>query len=102
MGCESSFQKPVRERNFFSSKTKGLTDIVIPIGNGTAGLRNEVADRIYDIRCKIVHTKGGSRQGDVELILPFSSEEQMLYLDIDLVQYVARQVLIAASSSLTL
>lgn len=41
-------------RQFFSSKAKGLTSIGLPINNPTADLRNDVAERIYDLRCKIV------------------------------------------------
>jgi hypothetical protein len=87
-------------REFFSSKTKGLTDQKIPINDPNADLRIAVADRIYDIRCKIVHTKSGGREGEVELLLPFSKEAQLLHYDIWLVQYIARQVLIVASSEL--
>jgi hypothetical protein len=85
-------------RNFFSEKTAGVSEVIIPILNPTADLRNEAAERIYDIRCKIVHTKSGARPSEPELILPFSREEQLLYQDIELIQYVARQVLIAAST----
>lgn len=63
-----------------------------------ADLRNDVADRIYDIRCKIVHTKNDLREGEPELLLAFSAEAQRLDFDIELVQYVARSVLIAGSS----
>ena len=89
-------------KKFFSSKVKGLTDHKITLNNPGADLRNDVADRIYDIRCKIVHTKGLAAEGKVELLLPFSKEAELLYSDIDLLQYVARQVLIAASSALSL
>jgi hypothetical protein len=85
---------------FFKSKAKGLTEVKIPLADDKADLRDSVAERIYDIRCKIVHTKLGSKEGEVELLLPFSPEADLLYWDIDLVQYVARNVLIAASSAL--
>jgi hypothetical protein len=86
---------------FFSSKSKGLTERRIPIQNPSADLRNDVADRIYEIRCKIVHTKVGGQDGNVELLLPFSKEAELLFFDIELLQYVAQQVLIATSSSLS-
>jgi hypothetical protein len=87
-------------KDFFSSKTKGLTDHKLPIANPTIDLRNDVADRIYDIRCKIVHTKADSRSGEIELLLPFSKEAEQLHYDIELVQYISQQVLIAASTPL--
>jgi hypothetical protein len=93
----------VEERaKFLSSKAKGLSSIKIPIANESADLRNDVADRLYEIRCKIVHTKGDSREGEVELLLPFSAEANQLNFDIELVQYVAQQVLITASANLRL
>ena len=87
-------------KQFFSTKAEGLTDQKIPINDPNADLRLAVADRIYDIRCKIVHTKSGGGEGGFELLLPFSKEAQLLHHDIWLIQYIARQVLIAASSEL--
>jgi hypothetical protein len=84
----------------FASKNKSLTSRRIPVTNPTADLRNDVADRTYDIRCKIVHTKGEWNEGEVEILLPFSKEVEQLQFDIELIQYVARQVLIAASTPL--
>jgi hypothetical protein len=87
---------------FFSKKIEGLTDKKLPIGNVDADLRNDVADRIYDIRCKIVHTKGGPGDTEVDLLLPFSPQAELLSRDIELIQFVAREVLVAASSPLQL
>lgn len=56
-----------------------------------------MSKRIYEIRCKIVHTKADARDPEVELLLPFSKEADLLQFDIDLIQYVAQQVLIAGS-----
>jgi hypothetical protein len=83
---------------FLSSTTKGLSDHKLPISSPIADLRADVAERIYQIRCKIVHTKTDSRTGEVELLLPFSKEAEQLSFDIELVQYVAQQVLISASA----
>jgi hypothetical protein len=85
---------------FYKSKTKGLTDHKIPLENKQIDLRQDVSDRMYDIRCKIVHTKASGRDGSYELLLPYSKEAGMLSYDIDLVHYVARKVLIYASSPL--
>lgn len=54
------------------------------------------AERLYEIRCRIVHTKGDrdSEQSD-GLLLPFSKEADMLGPEIDLSELVARQVLAA-------
>lgn len=87
---------------FLSSKAKGLTDQKLPIANLSLDLRNEVAERIYSIRCKIVHTKTDSRDGEVELLLPFSKEAELLHHDISLIEYVAQQVLISASTPISI
>jgi hypothetical protein len=72
----------------------------IPLSNPANDLRGDVADRIYDIRCKIVHTKNDARGGEVELLLPYSADAQELSIDIELVQHIAQSVLIAGSTPL--
>lgn len=79
---------------------KAVSSKRIPLGNTEADLRNDVADRIYDIRCKIVHARGDGGPANTELLLPFSKEADLLGFDIELARYVARQVLIASSSRL--
>jgi hypothetical protein len=54
----------------------------------------DVATRIYEIRCQIVHTKSGY---DEEPLLPFDPEIRYLRFDVDLIQFLARKVLIDAS-----
>jgi hypothetical protein len=89
-------------KGFLSSKTKGLTDQKLQIADQRLDLRNEVADRIYDIRCKIVHTKSDTRDGEIALLLPFSKEAEQLYYDISLIEFLARKILISASTPLKL
>jgi len=81
---------------FYSAKSKVYHRI--PLANPSADLRGDVADGIYDIRCRIVHTKSDSRGGEVELLLPFTKEAEQLSFDVELVQYLAQQVLIAAGT----
>jgi hypothetical protein len=69
----------------------------VPLQNKSLDVRNDVSDRMYDIRCKIVHTKNDSREGEAEMILPFSSEADLITHDIDLMQYIAKSVLISTS-----
>lgn len=84
-------------KDFFLNKAKSLPYHKIPLASPTVDLRNDVADRIYDIRCKIVHTKSDSRDGNVELLLPFTKESEQLTFDIGLVQHLAQLVLVAGS-----
>ncbi|HEY1170005.1 MAG TPA: hypothetical protein VGH19_01430 [Verrucomicrobiae bacterium] len=85
-------------QEFFKKKTKGLTDHKLPIENKTLDIRNDVAERIYDIRCRIVHTKHSAKDDSLELLLPNSPEAQLLSFDIDLLRFLAQKVLIASSS----
>lgn len=96
------FEEDEERVEFFSAKQKGLTDQKLTLKNSDADLRAPVADLIYDIRCKIVHTKGEISEGEVELLLPFSKEAELLFFDIELIQYIARKVLIAAGVPLSL
>jgi hypothetical protein len=87
---------------FFSTKPKGLTKHKITLDGRDVDIKAEVAALVYDIRCKIVHTKGDSDGGDVELLLPFTKEVELLYHYNDLMQHLAAKVLIVTSSSLTI
>ena len=86
---------------FFSTKQKGLTDRKLPLDRLDVDIRNEVSDLIYEIRCRVVHTKGDSADGDIELLLPFSKEADLLYPYVDLLHYVSTKVLISTSSHLS-
>ncbi len=89
-------------RKFYETESdwKAVSSKKIQLGNVDADLRNDVADRIYDIRCKIVHARGDGGPANTELLLPFSKEADLLGFDIELARYVAREVLIASSSRL--
>jgi hypothetical protein len=87
-------------KDFLKSKHKALTDVRLPVDNQNSDLRQPLAERIYDIRCRIVHTKGS--RVDVDLLLPSSREAAMLGHDIELVQFVALKTLMATSAALNL
>lgn len=87
--------------SFFSSKAKGITSKTINLQNKGTELYIQIAERIYDIRCKIVHTKGDDSDGDIELLLPFSKEAEKLDEDIELVKFVAQKIIIQTSSALS-
>ena len=93
-----SVDQPRKE--FFTSKAKKLGLDPLPIDRGEVDMRAEVATRIYNIRCKIAHTKSGG-DGEVDLLLPFSEEAESLGHDVELIQFVSQRVLIASSRSLT-
>ncbi|SOD27681.1 hypothetical protein SAMN05518800_3245 [Variovorax sp. YR752] len=82
---------------FFKAKSKGISSNTINTQNRQTDLTTQIADRIYEIRCKIVHIKGEHEDGEVELLLPYSKEAGKLTHDVDLVQFVAQKVIIASS-----
>jgi len=59
-------------------------------------LTNQVANRIYDLRNRVVHAKedGGPAVG-VEVLLPFSAESERLTADVALIRFIAQKVIIA-------
>lgn len=89
-------------KEFFLNKQKSNSYHKISLGNPAIDLRNDVAERVYEIRCKIVHTKTDARDATFELLLPFSAEAEQLSHDIELVQYLAKRVLISSSTSLNI
>lgn len=91
-------QDEERKLFFEKNKTKGFIAQKITINNPTADLVEEVAQRIYEIRCKIVHSKSSSE--DFDIILPFSSNVKKIHHDIELAEFIARKVLIGNSKSL--
>lgn len=84
----------------YLAKSKGVTGCLINPDNRQNDLSNQVAERLYDIRCKIVHTKGDGDDGEIELLLPYSPEADRLHYEIDLVRFIAQHVLIASSQRL--
>jgi hypothetical protein len=59
-----------------------------------------VADRLYNIRCEIVHTKDDGDADAMQRLLPFTPEAEQIMHDIDLMQFIAEKVLIASSTEL--
>ena len=98
-----SFLKSHKERTeFFSSKQKGITACTLNLKNQGVPLVQQVADRVYDIRCKVVHVKSEEGDAEVELLLPYTEEAEKLQHDIELVRMLARKVLVASSSPMRL
>jgi hypothetical protein len=82
-------------------KSTAPTTKSVNLDNPTADIRSDVAERIYEIRCRIVHTKSSS-DDDPPLLLPFSKEARSMHYDLELIEYIVREVLIAASRPLRL
>jgi hypothetical protein len=76
--------------------TKWITGVraIIP-GDSHASLVRQIADRIYGLRCRIVHSKDS--HADAEPLHPFSPEAKRLRHDLHLIRFVAQHVLMASS-----
>jgi len=88
-------------KDFFDiqSKNKGLVKQKISFTNKETDVRIDTANRIYEMRCRIVHTKD---EDELDLILPTSPELSLLKNDLELIEFVARKVLIAGGRQLVL
>ncbi|HEX4263072.1 MAG TPA: hypothetical protein VH597_01930 [Verrucomicrobiae bacterium] len=82
---------------FYELDYKNVTKQQIPLKNTASDLFLETAQRIYEIRCRIVHTKDLAEDLETEPLLPFSREAEQLYFDIELIEFIAKKVLITAS-----
>lgn len=78
---------------------KGVQAVTL---SGDHDLRDQIADRLYAIRCRIVHTKQDGAESGVDLLLPSSEEAQSLGPDIKVARFIARQTLIATASAFRL
>jgi hypothetical protein len=82
-------------------KRKGITDKTINIGRKDHDHRSDIAELLYDIRCRIVHTKNGFDDPQSEMILPFSAAEEDMWAYTELMQFVAQNALVRSSSVLS-
>ncbi|RAO15239.1 hypothetical protein LUPAC07_03514 [Micromonospora noduli] len=87
-------------RDFLSKKNalKGVSHLVFNEHGNVPPLVTQVAARIYQIRCRIVHAKEDGGPRGVEILLPYSAEAKMLRHDISLVRWIAQRVLIQGAS----
>lgn len=68
----------------------------INLDNKQKSLSWQVADRVYRIRNRIVHAKDDPKFEDVPALLPQSGEAEALWPDIELVKFLASEVILSA------
>ena len=60
-------------KRYYSNEYKKISDKRIALTD-EATLVEQTAERVYDIRCKVVHTKNAEGRERDEMILPFTKE----------------------------
>jgi hypothetical protein len=88
-------------KRYYGSDYKKISDKRIVLSEDSP-IVDQAAERVYDIRCKVVHTKNLEGGEGGEMILPFSEEADLLMDDVELIKFLARRVLIASSASLSI
>lgn len=72
------------------------------ISTDAAGdLRKTLSNRIYDIRCRIVHSKSESKREEGPGLIPGSHEEDQIHRELVLMEMLALRALIASAEPLT-
>lgn len=84
-----------RKAFYSAKKSKGLSTKRINLDNPQVDLVQEFADRIYEIRCRIVHTKSDDKNYD--LLLPSSPQLKYIEHDITTLEFLATKIIIATS-----
>ena len=87
-------------KDYFKKDYKIVSQYRVSEENRDKDIREQLSERIYDIRCRIVHTKEGDKRGR---IMPFTKEEELLRaFDLPMVEALAVKALIANSKKLLL
>ncbi|MDX8056326.1 hypothetical protein SK571_43720 [Lentzea sp. BCCO 10_0798] len=81
---------------FFTQKN-ALVDVPHVVLKNSDSLRAQIANRIYALRCRIVHSKEDGGIAGAKVLLPFGREAGRLYHDVELVKFVAQKVILAGS-----
>jgi hypothetical protein len=106
-GCvtESHIREFIEGSEFLSEHFSGqqkIKDVArVNLADKGGDLLTSVSNRVYDIRCRIVHAKEDGGTSAVDLLLPSSREAEALGADIELIKFLAQKVLIAGASRLS-
>jgi hypothetical protein len=78
---------------------KGVEPVVDDGHHGN--LIDQVGQRIYAIRCRVVHAKSDGGDMAVDLLLPGSSEAEALVVDVSVLQFLAQKAIVAGGAPLS-
>jgi hypothetical protein len=82
-------------RSHFERKQQVISGVK-RLDTSATDLAEHVAGRIYDLRCRIVHTKDSRGVDELELLLPTGPETRALGPEIELVRRIAQAALVHA------
>lgn len=86
-------------KDYLTKEYKIVSPFKVSQDNRDKDIREQMAERIYDIRCRIVHAKEDDKRGR---IMPFTKEEVLLQrFDLPLIEMIASKVIIANSRPLS-
>lgn len=88
---------PGMEEHLTSRKQEISSLKPLTFDNQDYSLTDQLADRIYQIRCRIVHTKEDGGPRSQPMLLPFGDEVSHLGTDIALIRFIAQKVLVAGA-----
>jgi hypothetical protein len=88
-----------REQVEFFLRGRQIKARKLSLNSESADLIKEVGERVYQIRCRIVHTKVSEREEENAPLLPYTDEEECLYFDIGLIKFLAYKVITASGTT---
>lgn len=88
-----------RYTDHFCSKNQAIKGVErIQVQSVQTDLRDQVADRMYSIRCRVVHSKQEGGDSGVDLLLPSSREARSLTPDVQLMRLIAQRLIVARAA----
>jgi hypothetical protein len=86
-------------KEYFKKDYRIVSPFRVSEENKEKEVREQVGERIYDIRCRIVHTKEDDKRGR---IIPFTREAALLReFDLPMIEGIVNKVLIANSKQVS-
>ncbi|MHC6219412.1 hypothetical protein [Arthrobacter sp. MMS24-S77] len=86
-------------KDHFCSKNQKVKGVgAFQLSGNQVDIRDQAADRIYAIRCRIVHSKQDGGGNSEEVLLPSSTETESLQADVEMIRLVAQRALIARAA----
>jgi hypothetical protein len=80
--------------HFLAAKSKIRGTSPMRLDADDEDLIRQLADRVYRVRNRIVHTKGAAEEVGIDLLLPASDESNDIWPEVELVRWLAKRALV--------